>query len=47
MELRYGSIVKVIGITSSLDDEVDTVILVNNITDGTKYNCKLLDFINI
>lgn len=43
MELKYGSIVKVIGITSSLDDEGDTVMLVNNITDGTEYNCKLLD----
>ena len=43
MELRYGSILKVIGITSDSYDEVDTVMLVNNITDGSEYNCKVLD----
>ena len=43
MKLKYGSILKVVGITSDSNDEVDTVMLVNNITDGTKYNCKLLD----
>lgn len=43
MELRYGSIIKVTGATSNLDDDIDTVMLVNNITDGTSYNCKLLD----
>ena len=43
MKLRYGSILKVVGITSDSCDEVDTVMLVNNITDGSKYNCKVLD----
>ena len=43
MKLRYGSILKVIGITSDSYDEVDTIMLVNNITDGSKYNCKVLD----
>ena len=43
MKLKYGSILKVVGITSDSYDEVDTVMLVNNITDGSKYNCKLLD----
>lgn len=43
MKLRYGSILKVTGITSDSHEEVDTVMLVNNITDGSKYNCKLLD----
>ena len=43
MKLRYGSILKVVGITSDSYDEVDTVMLVNNITDGSKYNCKVLD----
>ena len=43
MKLRYGSILKVVGITSDSYDEDDTVMLVNNITDGSKYNCKVLD----
>ena len=43
MKLKYGSILKVVGITSDSYDEVDTVMLVNNITDGSKYNCKVLD----
>ena len=43
MKLRYGSILKVVGITSDSYEEVDTVMLVNNITDGSKYNCKVLD----
>ena len=43
MKLRYGSILKVVGITSDSYDEVDTVMLVNNITDGSEYNCKVLD----
>lgn len=43
MKLRYGSILKVVGITSDSYDEVDTIMLVNNITDGSKYNCKVLD----
>lgn len=43
MKLRYGSILKVVGTTSDSYDEVDTVMLVNNITDGSKYNCKVLD----
>ena len=43
MKLRYGSILKVTGITSDSHEEVDTVMLVNNITDGSKYNCKVLD----
>ena len=43
MELRYGSILKVVGLISDSYEEVDTVMLVNNITDGSKYNCKLLD----
>ena len=43
MKLRYGSILKVVGITSDSYNEVDTVMLVNNITDGSKYNCKVLD----
>ena len=43
MKLKYGSILKVGGLTSDSYNEVDTVMLVNNITDGSKYNCKLLD----
>ena len=43
MKLRYGSILKVVGLTSDSYEEVDTVMLVNNITDGSKYNCKALD----
>ena len=43
MKLRYGSILKVVGITSDSYNEVDTIMLVNNITDGSKYNCKVLD----
>ena len=43
MKLRYGSILKVVGLTSESYEEVDTVMLVNNITDGSKYNCKVLD----
>ena len=43
MKLKYGSILKVVGITSDSYDEVDTVMLVNNITDGSEYNCKVLD----
>lgn len=43
MELRYGSILKVVGLISNSYEEVDTIMLVNNITDGSKYNCKVLD----
>jgi Fe-S cluster assembly iron-binding protein IscA len=43
MELKYGSILKVVGLISDSYEEVDTVMLVNNITDGSKYNCKVLD----
>lgn len=43
MKLRYGSILKVVGLISDSYEEVDTVMLVNNITDGGKYNCKVLD----
>ena len=43
MELRYGSILKVVGLTSDSYEEVDTIMLVNNTTDGSKYNCKVLD----
>ena len=43
MKLRYGSIFKVVGLISDSYEEVDTVMLVNNITDGSKYNCKVLD----
>ena len=43
MELRYGSILKVVGLISDSYEEVDTVMLVNNITDGSKYNCKVLE----
>ena len=43
MKLRYGSILKVVGLISSSYEEIDTVMLVNNTTDGSKYNCKVLD----
>ena len=43
MKLRYGSILKVVGLISSSYEEIDTVMLVNNATDGSKYNCKVLD----
>ena len=43
MKLRYGSIVNVVGLISDSYEEADTVMLVNNITDGSKYNCKVLD----
>ena len=43
MELKYGSILKITGVTSSFDEDTDMVMLVNNITDGTSYKCKLLD----
>ena len=43
MKLRSGSILKVVGLISDSYEEVDTVMLVNNITDGSKYNCKVLD----
>ena len=43
MKLRYGSILKVVGLISNSYEEVDTVMLVNNTTDGSKYNCKVLD----
>lgn len=43
MDIKYGSILKVSGLTSNINDETDEVMLVNNITDGSEYNCKLLD----
>ena len=43
MKLRYGSILKVVGIISDSYEDIETVMLVNNITDGSKYNCKVLD----
>ena len=43
MKLRYGSILKVVGLTSDSYEEIDTIMLVNNTTDGGKYNCKVLD----
>ena len=43
MKLRYGSILKVVGLISDLYEEADIVMLVNNTTDGSKYNCKVLD----
>ena len=43
MKLRYGSILKVVGLISDSYEEVDTIMLVNNTTDGSKYNCKVLD----
>ena len=43
MKLRYGSILKIVGLISDSYEEVDTVMLVNNTTDGSKYNCKVLD----
>ena len=43
MKLRYGSILKVVGLISDSYEEADTVMLVNNTTDGSKYNCKVLD----
>ena len=43
MELRYGSILKVVGLISDSYEEADIVMLVNNTTDGSKYNCKVLD----
>ena len=43
MELRYGSILKVVGLISDSYEESDIVMLVNNTTDGSKYNCKVLD----
>ena len=43
MKLRYGSILKVGGLISDSYEEADIVMLVNNITDGSKYNCKVLD----
>lgn len=43
MKLRYGSILKVVGLISDTYEEADIVMLVNNTTDGSKYNCKVLD----
>lgn len=43
MDLKYGSILKVVGIISDSYEDVETVMLVNNVTDGTKYRCKVLD----
>ena len=43
MDLKYGSILKVVGIISDSYEDIETVMLVNNITDGSKYNCKVLD----
>ena len=43
MKLRYGSILKVVGIISDSYEDIETVMLVNNITDGTNYCCKVLD----
>ena len=43
MKLRYGSILKVVGLISDSYEEADIVMLVNNTTDGSKYNCKVLD----
>lgn len=41
--ISYGSILKVNKLTSNIEDDIDTVMLVNNITDGSEYNCKVLD----
>lgn len=43
MNIEYGSILKISGLTSNKIDDIDSVMLVNNITDGSDYNCKLLD----
>ena len=34
MDLKYGSILKVVGIISDSYEDIETVMLVNNITDG-------------
>lgn len=41
--ISYGSILKITGLTSNFKDDIDTVMLVNNITGGSNYNCKVLD----
>lgn len=43
MDLKYGSILKVVGIISDSYKDIETVMLVSNITDGTNYPCKVLD----
>ena len=43
MDLKYGSILKVVGIISDSYEDIETVMLVNNITDETNYCCKVLD----
>ena len=43
MKSRYASILKVVGLISDTYEEADIVMLVNNTTDGSKYNCKVLD----
>lgn len=43
MNIKYGSILKVCGITSNIEGETDKIMLVNNITGGSDYNCKILD----
>lgn len=41
--IKYGTVLKVNYLTSDNEFDVDTIMLVDNITDGSKYNCKVLD----
>lgn len=43
--LKYGSILECTGITSNLE-EVDTVMIINDITSDDEFNCKILDLSN-
>lgn len=41
--IKYGTILKVNNLTSYNEYDIDTVMLVDNLTGGSKYNCKILD----
>ena len=41
--IKYGTVLKINYLTSDNEFDVDTIMLVDNITAGSKYNCKVLD----
>ena len=43
MEIEYGSILEVIPNVQSFDGQTDIIILVDDTTNRSEYNCKVLD----
>lgn len=44
MDIRYGSILEVSGITSNIENEHDIILLIQDISSNdTTYPCKILD----